>query len=404
MMSGEIVLLSSFGPGLAVGGALLGAVAVGSLVYERVQARIAEQRRQALLNAQRLQHDFERWQMLQKQQQLAMQKAASQWQAAQAQLRQGHPAAQAALTGEQVAARGFLRHAQAQADQAQRLLQLAAVLDALPAEPSSRPETGLAGLREALQQLQVQQEQGPPPLASAIDNLHQALHQTLAQQAEWLAREPERLALRLQAVTDLLQQLLSVEPLAEPDQRAALDALQTRLRRSLDDAQLTAEAYAQLNEQTSTRIEQIRRDHENRLVEQQLQQRLAEHLRGMGYRLLSSESSGDRWAIPGGEQIQAKIQPGLRMAFQLQHERMQGHSRQAGLDRSERQLLRQQEDRWCSDLQSLLQRLKQDGFRLQVDFERQIPEESVPVVMVEEVDDILRQAPVAAQRGAHDPD
>ncbi|MBF0255798.1 MAG: hypothetical protein HQL47_04930 [Gammaproteobacteria bacterium] len=397
-MSGEIVVISVFGPAALGAGALIGAVALGSRVYEHIQQQIAERNRLALLQAQQIQADLERWQAQQAALGAQMHQALEQWQQLQQQIRQMPGLASTQDLGA-VSAQGFLQHAQQQAQQqatqAERLQQLSLCLERLPEALSQPAIPALAGLRLTLAQLQQQQEQGPPPLASAIDSFQAALEQTLKDQAERLAQQPQLQAGRLQAAAALLQRLSSVEPLASGTDLTQLgelsQGLQQFLQQGLDADRLETQAFAELNEQAEVLIQRLLLAHENQLVDQQLDERLGHHLLALGYRHLASESGGERWAIPGGEQILARRQAGLRLAFQLQHERFADRSTQAALDRAELALLRQQEQRWCADLKRLMLALREDGFLLQVDFERLIPEEAVPVVLVEDVDDILRQ-------------
>jgi hypothetical protein len=386
-MSGEIVVLSAFGPGLAVAGGLLGAIALGSLVYQEVKARQREQQQQALREAERLQRQLERWQEQQQRQQQEMAQAAQRWQEAGRQLAALRLEAVETVerTGE-VRAAGFLQHADQQSGQASRLVELDRLLEGLPAGEGS---AAVAGLRASVHQLLAQLDRGPPPLAQAIDSLRQAVERTIAQQQEWLAQEPERQRQGLEEAEQLLRRIAASLPLAQGELADSLSALLQELQQALQAGRIAAADLARLNDGASALIEQCLTRHEDRLVQQMLEERLGHHLRALGYRVLGQDRQASLWAIPGGEQVRAQVQPGLRLAFQLRHERLQSSGR--GLDRAEIALLRQQEKRWCADLKGLMERLNADGFGLRVDFEREIPEEAVPIVLVEEVDEILRQ-------------
>ena len=52
-------------------------------------------------------------------------------------------------------------------------------------------------------------------------------------------------------------------------------------------------------------------------------------------------------------------------------------------------LFRQQEVRWCRDMKELIGRLIKDGVPYRVQFEREVPDKSIPVVVVESVDELL---------------
>ena len=50
---------------------------------------------------------------------------------------------------------------------------------------------------------------------------------------------------------------------------------------------------------------------------------------------------------------------------------------------------RQQEARWCRDMKELIRRLVKDGVPYQAQFEREMADESIPVVVMENVDELL---------------
>jgi len=77
----------------------------------------------------------------------------------------------------------------------------------------------------------------------------------------------------------------------------------------------------------------------------------------------------------------------LKMGFQLSHEtRTMIEKTLSGEALS---FFRQQEARWCSDMKELISRLVKDGVPYQVQFERDVPDESIPVVVMESVDELL---------------
>ena len=118
--------------------------------------------------------------------------------------------------------------------------------------------------------------------------------------------------------------------------------------------------------------------------------RMQYHLEEMGYRHLSEEQTGhSNWQLPGGEQVRIALQRNLGIAFQLQHERVEVSD--AELSEEEIAFFRQQEQHWCDDLAELTRRLTADGFQYQLEFERDVPESTVPIVVVEDVDELLEE-------------
>lgn len=390
-MSGEIVVASSLGPSLAITGAFMGAIVVGSLVYQAIQKEKAERRRLAELAQERLEAELKRLEESQRRLQASMDSAAQTWTQAQQRLTALTPVDKGPALGESAKGQGFLGHSQALKAQARRLDELLAIAQGLPHDPNLPGARALAGLRQSLELLKAQQAQEQASILD-LDSLEATLRQTLADQQERLKQEPERRLWRMQEAARMLQHLDELGALLETPEDERLLELRAEIHQLLGEGAASNEEIASLNDRLESLTRAVNTEVENRLVDRQLRQRLNHHLQSLGYRHLGSEEAGERWAIPGGEQILARVQPGMRLAFQLQHERFPGRNPTAELDQSELALLRQQEGRWCSDLKTILHSLQSDGFMLQVDFERLIPEENVPLVLIEEVDEILEQS------------
>lgn len=402
-MSGEIVVASTLGPSLAVTGALIGAVVVGSLIYQHIQNEIAERRRLAEFAREQLAAELKRLEASQRQQEAVMHSAASAWKSAKERLAglaplDTSPEHSPAL-GNTAKGQGFLGHSQALAAQAKRLDALLAIAQGLPDDPSLPGARALAGLRQSLELLKAQQSQQQASILD-LDTLEQTLRQTLADQETQLQQEPERRAWRLQEAMRLLGRLDELGAILGEPTDHRLQKMRAEIHQLLGQGSASNQAISDLNDRIESLAKAITTEAQNQLIDRQLKERLAHHLTSLGYRHLRSEDQADRWAIPGGEQILASVQPGMRLAFQLQHERFPGRDSTAALDHSEIALLRQQESRWCGDLKTLLRHLQSDGFMLQVDFERLIPEEAVPLVVIEDVEEILAQTkPKALRQG-----
>jgi hypothetical protein len=244
-------------------------------------------------------------------------------------------------------------------------------------------------LGEELNRLRHQMEQGPPPLETALDTFQSLVEDTVEAARQRQAEEPRRQAQRLAELESLLDRLLQAAALAEGEMHERVEILEQRLLSALQAHSISAAQTQAVRDELQRLATEIETEHDDRLVRQQLQVQIQAHLGALGYRLLDQDARGSLWAIPGGEQVRVSTQPDLRLAFQLQHERFTAG--EAPLDRAELALLRQQEQRWCGDLKTLMQRLNADGFQFQVEFEREIPEEAVPVVVVQDVEEILRE-------------
>lgn len=396
-MSGEIVVATSLAPGVAVAGALLGAIVIGSLVYRQIEREKARRELEAEGARLLLEAELKQLEEAQHLMATAMQSASQAW--SQAQQRLGQIKSQTAATalGDTAKGQGFLGHSQTLAAQTRRLDELLAIVQDLPSDPSLPGARALAGLHQNLELLRQQQSQQQVSILD-LDTLEQTLHQTLADQQAQLRQEPERRAWRLQQASLMLRRLDELGALIEQPKDERLLKLRAEIHRLLGQGTPSNQDIAGLNERLDGLARTLHREMENQFIERQLRARLNHHLDALGYHHLGSQAEAERWGIPGGEQLLASVQPGMRLAFQLQHERFPGRNPTAPLDHSELALLRQQESRWCGDLKTLVQRLKDDGFMLQIDFERLIPEEAVPLVLIEDVEEILQQTQPKALR------
>lgn len=388
-MSGEIVVVSSLFHAAVAAAPLLGAIAVGSLVYQIVKERRAQSRREAEQVARRRKRQLQQWSAFQDTQQARIQEQAQCWQALQERLqalRSSDPP-DVVQTPQHIRARGFIHQAEVASGQRLRLQRLADLLAAVPSDVGAYSAGAFARLGEELERLQRQIERGPPPLEAALDTFQTLVQDTIEAALQRQAEEPRRQKERLDELESLLERLLQVGALAEGELHERVEALEQGLLSALEKDHVGAAQTQVLRDTLERLATEIETEHDNRLVRQQLQVQIRSHLEALGYRLLDQDARGSRWAIPGGEQVRVSAQPDLRLAFQLQHERFAAS--QAPLDRSELALLRQQEQRWCGDLKTLMQRLNADGFQFQVEFEREIPEEAVPVVTVQDVEEIL---------------
>lgn len=390
-MSGEIVVASSLFHATAAAAPLLGAIVVGSLVYQAVKERREQARREAEQAARRRKQELQQWRAFQDTQQVRMQEQAARWQALQERmqtLRSADPP-EAVQDPGRTHAGGFLQQAHATEQQRLRLQDLAGLLAAVPLEVGDYSAGAFDRLAEELDRLQRQTEQGPPPLDTALDTFQAMVEDSIEAARKRLAEEPRRQAARLAELEALLDRMLRLEAMAEEEEAEAVVGLQQPLLAALAAGSVGTARVQALRDELERLEGDFDAERDNRLVRQQLQTRIRVRLEAMGYRRLGQDARGTLWAIPGGEQVRMSAGADLRLAFQLQHERFAAS--QAPLDRAELALLRQQERRWCGDLKTLMQHLNADGFRFQVEFERQIPEEEVPMVVVQDVEEILRQ-------------
>lgn len=92
--------------------------------------------------------------------------------------------------------------------------------------------------------------------------------------------------------------------------------------------------------------------------------------------------------IPGGERVRIAIQSNNKMSFQVCHE---SGKKESAMSEDELLYFRQQEKKWCQDLKELIRRLTAEGYAYKISLERLIPDMTIPIAVVETVDEILSQ-------------
>jgi hypothetical protein len=127
---------------------------------------------------------------------------------------------------------------------------------------------------------------------------------------------------------------------------------------------------------------------------QALGESLIRHFTAIGYRLMSTSPDPDGasfseavLAMPGGEQVRARMAPDGSLAFQLMHEAIQSVNT---LSREAVEFYKQQETKWCADFKEIIRGMAAEGFVYNVKFEQKLPLEKIPVVVLETGDDLAQ--------------
>jgi ABC-type dipeptide/oligopeptide/nickel transport system ATPase subunit len=391
-MSGEAVLISAMltPAGLAVAGAL----AAGTIAAQLVNGWQEERRRRAEAKMREEKARIGAWQQFQLNQQDRMEslnRARNQVREHLAALSLNTLPASTPAKQPVTRPRGFLGRDSAPREALAKLSALERLFSRLPGELFEVPDAPLVRLREQVERLQRQFDSAQPPLAETIDDLQTLVDRTLNAQLEELERTSEAQKQLTEQGETLLEEVMAYTDLSTDtgsggDMRALRENLLALLGRNtgrLSDLQVLGRKFAQLKERIDSELQQT-------AVRNGIGTRMQYHLEEMGYRHLSEEQTGhSNWQLPGGEQVRIALQRNLGIAFQLQHER--GDTSDAELSEAEIAFFRQQEQHWCDDLAELTRRLTADGFQYRLQFERDLPESSVPIVVVEGVDELLEE-------------
>jgi len=231
---------------------------------------------------------------------------------------------------------------------------------------------------------------GTPPAAELIDELQTTVEQTVEQLlAESEARGRARQELLDRAET-LFGDAIAYGHLAhEKDSREQLAELKDHLVRLLTSGGATAAKLTLLEQHFGRLKATIDQALEQRAIGEALRECAGNRLAGLGYRQITEAEGVSEWEVPGGERLRMALQPGQRIAFQLVHERSARSSEP--LSTQELATLRRQEQRWCEDFHTLLQGLREDGIEIQVQLERETPEGTIPIVVLEDVEEWLEE-------------
>lgn len=268
----------------------------------------------------------------------------------------------------------------------QKLEQLQLWLAQLPPQLSDHEASPISRLQSQLEQFTNQL-----PQLETVENFVETAKRSVSQLIQNLDEQRQQQAQVLQQAELQLDELLNYQQFAEAGIEAEeVTALQTHLLAILEQQTTTVSlnALAVLQKKSATLKQRIDQRLEQQAAEVAINQRVNQRMEEMGY--LATQQQGERvqsWTIPGGEQVRFSLQPDFKMSFQVAHERTQ--QTDAALSLRETAFLHQQEHKWCKDLPKLIKKLQEDGLNYEVDFERQLPDDAIPIVILETVDELL---------------
>ncbi len=365
-------------------------------VAEAVEATVGARKEAARRAAEAERERIQAWRDFQSrqhrvQEQLSRARAAAQ-QAQQQLINGGLREAAKRLSGEAVA-EGFVQTAgPPSAGQAPGLMaHIERQLSSLPGEWFQDERLPFARLRGQLERLR----QAAATSIDEIDDLGRTLQRSLDDYCLSVEREAEQRRRQMADAEHLLTEILQARALnADRGQDMALQRLQQKLTALLAEANISPAALDVISNSFSRLRDTVERAVTEDEMNEFLAERVTHHLNTMGYETyaaFSDRQSGGRrdaeFLLPDGDRLRVALQPDLKIGFQLTHE-----SRtviEKTLSGEGLSFFRQQEARWCRDMKELIRRLVKDGIPYAVQFEREIPGESISVVAVEGVEELL---------------
>jgi len=361
-----------------------------------VEATVAARKEAARCKAEARRERIQEWQDFQsRQQQTQAQLRRSREAVSQARQQLINSGLQQAATRVQggAAAEGFVRQGDALSGEraAGLLAHIDRQLSSLPAELFNDERLPFDRLRSQLHRMQ----QASALTVEEVDALDSTLQRSFADYVQRVDQEVEQQGKHLAGAEQLLTQILEARELSMDDEEAgALLRLQQKLMALLVEQQISPAVLDVI----SNRFRQLRDKVDRTLEEDEMNDFLAErvthHLNAMGY--LTRAAFSDKRAgtlrnaefyLPDGDRLRVALQADLKMGFQLSHET--GTMIEKTLTGEALSFFRQQEARWCRDMKELIRRLIKDGVPYEVQFERDVPDESIPVVVMESVDELL---------------
>ena len=382
-MSGEAVLVPLIWESIA---------GVADAVEATIAARKEVARHKAEAQRERLQawQDFQlRLQQTQAQQRLSREAVQ---QAQQQLINSGLQEADTRVYGLAVA-EGFIEQHAASSDE--RVAELMAHIDlqlaSLPNELFDDQRLPFARLRSQLQHLR----QAPALTVDDVDALASTLQRSFA---DYLQRADQAAEQQRQQVTraeQLLMQILEARALSIDDiDTTELQRLQQKLAVLLAEQRLSPAALDVINNRFNQLRDRVERSVAEDEMNDYLSERVTHHLNAMGYATLSAFSdkqAGRRrdaeFALPDGDRLRVALQEDLTMGFQLSHETSTVVEKT--LSGEALNFFRQQEALWCRDMKELIRRLIKDGVPYEVQFERDVPDASIPLVVMENATELL---------------
>ena len=264
-------------------------------------------------------------------------------------------------------------------------------LASLPAGLFSDERLPFVRLRSQLHRMQ----QASTLTIDEVDDLASTLQRSFTDYVQRTDQEVQQQGKQLADAEQLLTRILEARELSMDDEDAgALQRLQQKLMALLVEQRVSPAALDVISHRFTSLRDKVERAVAEDEMNDFLAERVTYHLNAMGYATHSAFSDkqvGRRrdaeFYLPDGDRLRVVLQANLKMGFQLSHEtRTMIEKTLSGEALS---FFRQQEARWCSDMKELIRRLVKDGVPYRVQFERDVPDESIPVVVMESVDELL---------------
>jgi len=274
------------------------------------------------------------------------------------------------------------------------LAEIQQILTEVPSSISTETDSPFPRLLQQVERLQKKAQSAAPPGLEEVKTFHVTIQRTISTYLESNERKRQTLNVfidrikKIHAVAETWRSLAST-----PEQVSGLDSLLSELKSLLQADSIQPGRLGFLEKLLAN----LKTDIEERMTQATFRNTLAgavtKHLDEMGYHLVQNFPGSNNApvmpaavAIPGGERLQIVITYDNRLAFQVAHEALQGEKE---LSPAQKKHFRAQEKKWCKDMPELLRRLTSDGFLYGIQHEKDVRDEGIRTVVVENVEEIL---------------
>jgi hypothetical protein len=197
-----------------------------------------------------------------------------------------------------------------------------------------------------------------------------------------------------QKTESLFSDVLAYGKLAQnPDTLKEIQALKSSLLKLIGSKQPEASAIEVLEKKLKDIKGSVEKELEYAARRKMLSLALATQLNEMGYETaeafpeeLQASELKAAFSIPGGERLMVGVQRNNKIAFEVVHE---SGKPEGELSSRELAKFRKQESRWCEDIPELIRRLTKQGCTCNVSLKRDVPEDAIPITVVESADEII---------------
>lgn len=270
------------------------------------------------------------------------------------------------------------------------------ILESLPREFTNSQSSPYPRLVKQLEKLKLRFSSGKRPETEEIESFKETIARTLDSYMNTIYMERKmqnELAQRLES--NLSELLICLNLTSDIKHIDELNSIKANIIKIMNSRNITGGKIELLEKHFRKIKSDIEFNITNTAFRSSLAESMTRNLKDMGYNSIDAFPQDAEkkmlqaaFRMPGGENVRVAIQPNNKISFQVCHE---SKSKDKIMTEEETAYFKEQEKKWCKDLQELIRRMTVEGFSYNISMERLISETAIPIVVVETVDEILTQ-------------